>query len=130
MSNFAGHTRITFATAMLLAAWTGTAASSHGRQVERSPASGVAAVKQAHLELWWRLVDRHGIIHDYVCELPTPEDCRLGKPNAIGWWSPIENGPMFTGLYLPAACERARRSGDPSDKAQATRLAQGLVKCA
>jgi len=119
-----------FAAVLFLAAWTRTTASSPGQQPERDPPAVVAAVKQAHLELWRRLIDRHGIIHDYVGELPTPEDCRLGKPNAIGWWSPIENGPMFTGLYLPAACERARRSGDPSDKAQARRLAQGLVMCA
>jgi hypothetical protein len=92
--------------------------------------SPVQAVEQAHSELWRRFVDSHGIIRDYVGELPTPDDCALGKPNAIGWWSPIENGPMFTGLYLPAACERARRSGDPSDKNQAHRLAQGLLKCA
>jgi hypothetical protein len=88
------------------------------------------AVEQAHSELWRRFVDPHGIIRDYVGELPTPEDCALGRPNAIGWWSPIENGPMFTGLYLPAACERARRSGDAADKEQARRLAQGLLKCA
>jgi hypothetical protein len=37
---------------------------------------------------------------------------------------------MFTGLYLPAACERARRSGSSVDKANARRLAQGLLKCA
>jgi len=37
---------------------------------------------------------------------------------------------MFTGLYLPAVCERARRSGDPADQANARRLAQGLLKCA
>ena len=88
------------------------------------------AVEQAHSELWSRLVDSHGIIRDFVGELPTPEDCALGKPNAIGWWSPIEDGPMFTGLYLPAACERARRSGDAADKANARRLMQGLIKCA
>ena len=88
------------------------------------------AVQQAHAELWKRLIDRHGIILDNAGELPTPEDCRLGKPNAIGWWSPIENGPMFTGLYLPAACERARRSGSETDQANARRLAQGLLKCA
>jgi hypothetical protein len=79
------------------------------------------AVEQAHAELWNRLVDRHGIILDNAGDLPTPEDCRLGKPNAIGWWSPIENGPMFTGLYLPAACERGRRSGNETDKASARR---------
>jgi hypothetical protein len=88
------------------------------------------AVEQAHTELWRRFVDPHGIIRDYVGELPTPEDCKLGKPNAIGWWSPIENGPMFNGLYLPAACERARRSGAAADAEQARRLAQGLMKCA
>jgi hypothetical protein len=80
------------------------------------------AVEQAHSELWSRLVDSHGIIRDFVGELPTPKDCALGKPNAIGWWSPIEDGPMFTGLYLPAACEHARRSGDAGDKANARRL--------
>ena len=89
-----------------------------------------AAIKQAHTTLWSTFIDRHGIINDYVGDLPTPEDCTLGKPNAIGWWSPIENGPMFTGLYLSAACERARRSGDAQDKANARRLAAGLIKCA
>jgi hypothetical protein len=88
------------------------------------------AVAQAHAELWRTRVDAHGVIRDYVGDLPTPEDCNLGRPNAIGWWSPIENGPMFTGLYLPAACERARRSGTPADAAKAQRLAQGLLKCA
>ena len=88
------------------------------------------AVEQAHTALWGKRIDRHGLILDYVGEIPTPEDCSLGRPNAIGWWSPIENGPMFTGIYLPAACERARRSGDPVDKANARRLALGLVKCA
>jgi hypothetical protein len=88
------------------------------------------AVEQAHAVLWTKFVDNHGVIRDYVGETPTPEDCALGRPNAIGWWSPIENGPMFTGLYLPAACERARRSGEAADKANARRLAQGLLKCA
>lgn len=88
------------------------------------------AVVQAHAVLWSRRVDRHGVILDNLGEIPTPEDCKLGRPNAIGWWSPIEDGPMFTGLYLPAACERARRSGNETDKANARRLAQGLLKCA
>lgn len=87
------------------------------------------AVEQAHSELWHRFVDPHGIICDFVGELPTPEDCNLGKPNAIGWWSPIEDGPMFTGLYLPAACERARRTGHASDRTNARRLMHGLIKC-
>ncbi len=98
--------------------------------VDAAPPTLTQSVDQAHSELWQRFVDPHGIIRDYVGELPTPEDCKLGKPNAIGWWSPIENGPMFNGLYLPAACERARRSGAAADAEQARRLAQGLMKCA
>lgn len=92
--------------------------------------SVLQAVEQARAQLWNKRIDQHGIILDYIGEIPTPEDCKLGRPNAIGWWSPIENGPMFTGLYLPATCERARRSGAEADKAQARRLAQGLLKCA
>ena len=88
------------------------------------------AIEKAHAETWRRFVDEHGIVRDYVGELPTPEDCRLGKPNAIGWWSPIENGPMFTGMYLNAMVERARRSGSVLDKEQARKLSQGLLKCA
>lgn len=37
---------------------------------------------------------------------------------------------MFTGIYLPAVCERARRSGNAADKAEAGRLAQGLLLAA
>jgi hypothetical protein len=92
--------------------------------------STATAVERAHAELWGRFVDPHGVIRDFVGETPTPEDCALGRPNAIGWWSPIENGPMFTGMYLPAACERARRSGSAEDRANARRLALGLLKCA
>lgn len=88
------------------------------------------AVEQAHARLWSGFIDGHGIVHDYVGETPTPEDCALGRPNAIGWRSPIANGAMFTGLYLPAACRRAARTGDSGDKAKAQRLAQGLLTCA
>jgi len=89
-----------------------------------------AAIEAAHASLWQRLISPEGIMLDYVGELPTAEDCQCGRPNAIGWWSPIENGPMFTGLYLPAVCERARRSQAQKDRAEARRLAAGLMKCA
>lgn len=87
-------------------------------------------VDQVHEVLWTTRIDAHGLIRDFVGELPTPEDCALGRPNAIGWWSPIENGPMFTGLYLPAMCERARRSGLQADREQVWQLVQGLLLCA
>ena len=88
------------------------------------------AVEQAHRKLWAERIDALGLIHDHVGELPTPEDCEQGRPNAIGWWSPMEDAPMFTGLYLPAVCERARRSRSERDRTCARRLAQGLLKCA
>jgi hypothetical protein len=37
---------------------------------------------------------------------------------------------MFTGLYLPALCVRARRSGTQDDREKVARLAGGLIKCA
>lgn len=88
------------------------------------------AIEQANTEIWNKFVDHYGIIRDFVGETPTPEDCLKGHPNAIGWWSPIENGPFFTGLYLSAACERAKRSGTEVDKNKARKLANGLLKCA
>ena len=101
-----------------------------GPALPRAEESTATAIEKAHGELWRRFVDVHGVIRDFVGETPTPEDCALGRPNAIGWWSPIENGPMFTGIYLPAACERARRTGSAEDAANARRLARGLLKCA
>jgi hypothetical protein len=130
MRNLTTQSRAGFTVALLLAALVGCAASSLGQDAARAVDPCTVAVERAHSELWRKFVDPYGILHDYVGELPTPEDCKLGKPNAIGWWSPIENGPMFTGLYLPAVCERARRSQDPSDKTQARQLANGLLKCA
>lgn len=88
------------------------------------------AVDEAHAALWSKFVSPHGFLLDYVGEIPTPDDCASGRPNFIGWWSPIENASMFTGLYLPAACERARRSGTDADKQCARTLARGLLKCA
>lgn len=88
------------------------------------------AVEKAHEVLWSGFIGDDGLIHDYVGELPNPEDCRLGRPNAIGWRSPIANGPMFTGTYLVAICRRARRSGATADREEARRLAKGLLACA
>lgn len=34
--------------------------------------------------------------------IPTPEECRACIPNPMGWWTPIENGAFFGGMYLYA----------------------------
>ncbi len=94
------------------------------------------AVEQAHAEIWRRFIDpREGTFYDYAglggeVFVPTPEDCRQCRPNALAWWSPIENGAFFGGLYLDALCNRSltRKDDKAADKARA--IAAGLVKLA
>ena len=88
------------------------------------------AVDSAYAELWARFVSPQGLLYDYVGELPTPEDCAACRPNAMGWWSPIENGPMFTGPFLWAMVQRARRTGRAEDREKCRRLVEGLILCA
>lgn len=91
------------------------------------------AVEKAHNELWRRFVDEHHLILDYVglkgeIVRPTPEDCRDMKPSALSWGVPNEDGPMFNGLYLDAACNRWLITRKDEDRAKARRLIDGLIK--
>jgi hypothetical protein len=91
-----------------------------------------AAIDQAHSEIWRRFVDEYGIIVDFTdldgtVNLPTPEECREGKPNALGWFQPIENGAMFNGLYMDAAVQRWQLTKSDDDAAKARRLMEGLL---
>jgi len=88
------------------------------------------AVELAHQTLWSKFVSADGIIRDYIGETPNASDCLNGVPNALGWWSPTENGSFFNGLYLVAQVERARRTGSQTDINQARILANGLIKTA
>ena len=118
------HVRIT---AMALAA--GTVSAAGAGQGLRHPTLA-AAVEDAHTNLVARFVGPEGLLRDYEGEIPTPADCRDCRPNAMGWWSPIENGPMFTGPYLEAVCVRARETGSAADRALARKLAGGLMRAA
>jgi hypothetical protein len=100
----------------------------HGRTDD----TAARAVELAHREMWRRFVDVHGIVLDYTnldgtFLRPSAEECRLGKPNAVGWLTPIANGAMFSGLYLDAAILRAQQTGVVADKANARRLVEGLL---
>lgn len=64
---------------------------------------------------------------DGSVDIPDPDECRLGKPNALGWWSPIENGAFFNGLYMDAVVGRWRVTGASPDADKARRLAKGLM---
>ena len=95
-------------------------------------ADASSAAQQAHSELWRRFIDPYGIMIDFAdmngkVSLPTPEECREGKPNALGWWSPIENGAMFNGLYMDAAVNRWKRTQSAEDAAKARKLMEGLL---
>jgi len=95
-------------------------------------ADAAAAAEQAHAEIWRRFIDKYGIMIDFTdldgsVSLPTPEECRLGKPNALGWWAPIENGSMFNGLYMDAAVNRWRQTKSADDAAKARHLMEGLL---
>lgn len=97
--------------------------------------AAAAAAERCHAEIWRRLVDTYDIVLDYTdldgsYERATPEECRLGKPNALGWWTPIENGAMFNGQYIDAAILRAQRTGAAADKAKARRLVEGMLRLA
>ena len=90
------------------------------------------AAEQGHTEIWRRFIDSYGIMIDFAdldgqVSLPTPEECQAGKPNALGWWSPIENGAMFNGLYMDAAVNRWKRTKSLDDAAKARKLMEGLL---
>lgn len=108
------------------------AALAGGRAAARAVRPAEARVGKAHAEIWRRFIDRHGVMLDYTgldgaVDIPSPEECRLGKPNALGWWSPIENGAFFNGLYLEAMLHRWRFSGQEADADKARRLVAGLM---
>ena len=90
------------------------------------------AAESAHRELWRRFIDKYGIMIDFAdmdgkVSLPTPEECKAGKPNALGWWAPIENGAMFNGLYMDAAVNRWKRTKSDEDASKARKLMEGLL---
>ena len=95
-------------------------------------ADPAAAIERAHAQIWDRFVDAHGILIDYVgldgkTDLPTPEECKAGKPNALGWYQPLENGAMFGGLYMDAAVNRWQLNQSSQNAGEARRLMEGLL---
>lgn len=118
--------QLALTTGTLLMAWSATLTAAD------PPAKYVVAAEKAHSEIWRRFIDENGVMLDFTAldgtvDLPTPEECRAGKPNALGWWSPIENGPMFTGSYLGMTVNRWEHTRRNADAANARRLMNGLL---
>lgn len=61
-----------------------------------------AILKTVNDRLAREFISHDGLLRDYVGDIPTPEEIADLKPNAMGWWCPLENGSMFTGEWLPA----------------------------
>ena len=81
---------------------------SEGQVVEIDPVREV--LRTVNDRLAKEFLSADGLLLDYVGEIPTPEEIADLKPNAMGWWCPIENGSMFTGEWLPALMAAARGS--------------------
>lgn len=94
------------------------------------------AVERAHRELWRRFIDPtwhtfydHADLAGKVI-LPTAEECRASKPNAMSWDISITDGAMFGGLYIEAAIQRFTITHQAEDRQKARRIAGGLMKLA
>ncbi|MBL9092175.1 MAG: hypothetical protein JNL96_13200 [Planctomycetaceae bacterium] len=91
-----------------------------------------AAVEQVHKQIWKRFVDPYNVVLDYT-DLegkylrPTPQDCREHKPSALSWGVPVEDGPMFNGLYLDGLINRYHRTKSEADLTKIRRLVDGLL---
>ena len=79
------------------------------------------------VEALWKFVSPQGLLYDFIGDVPTPQDCAENRPNAMGYWCPIENGPMFTGPFLQAMALRAKRTRDLEDARRCRILAEGLL---
>lgn len=94
------------------------------------------AVEHAHRELWRRFIDptwhtvRNQADPDGNVVLPTPEECRADKPNALSWDISVTDGAMFGGMYLEAAVYRWQITNQAEDRENARRIASGLMKLA
>jgi hypothetical protein len=92
------------------------------------------AIAAAEDEIFRRFVHpRFGFLFDYAgrngeADLPTAEDMTACRPNAMAWWTPVENGAFFTGLMLAGLSGQAgpwRRAGTAE---RARGLAEALLR--
>lgn len=97
------------------------------------------AQHEIHSTIWKRFIDKNNIMLDYTglegnLSLPTAEECERNQPNALGWWSPIENAGFFNGDYLLGlltayrlALHEGKEKETEKRKTEIRRLVQGLL---
>lgn len=96
-------------------------------------AAELAKAREIDAVLESRFLSSDGVMYDYTgldgeVLLPTPRECEQSKPNALGWWSPVENGGFFTGMYLCAKCEEYLLEPTPAGIEKIRLLVRGLYK--
>ena len=89
----------------------------------RAADDAAAILRTVNDRLAREFISHDGLLLDYVGDIPTAEEIADLKPNAMGWWCPIENGSMFTGEWLPALM-----SEGVGRKELVERCVRGLVK--
>lgn len=93
-------------------------------------------VELARQEINRRFISpKYGILYDYAARegnifIPTAAECKADKPNGLSWFSPIENGAFFNGIYLDGLCNRWKISRKQSDAQEARKIADGLIRLA
>ncbi|MFA6291851.1 MAG: hypothetical protein WC637_08735 [Victivallales bacterium] len=86
-----------------------------------------------HRNIWARFLGDDCIMHDYAglngeVILPTADECRMNKPNALAWWTPIENGGFFNGDYLLGLLAGYKLNQNERLRSEIRRLASGLYR--
>ena len=59
-------------------------------------------LEKVNARLEREFISAEGLVLDYVGDIPDAGEIAENRPNAMGWWTPIKNGSMFTGEWLPA----------------------------
>ncbi len=86
-----------------------------------------------HSKVWERFVRLpYGHVLDYAdtdgtAFFPTKEECERSMPNPLGWWTPIENGACFTGLYARALLKQYERDANAQTAEEIRTLMGGLA---
>ncbi len=76
---------------------------------------------------------KDGIMIEYTDESgavirPTIDQCKRAMPNAFGWWTPIENGAFFSGLYLSGLLNGIGQNPPDEDKRTVLQIMDGLFR--
>ncbi|MGN1121164.1 MAG: hypothetical protein ACI4RV_02275 [Eubacteriales bacterium] len=90
------------------------------------------AAQRLHALVWKRFIRLpYGHVLDYAGYggenlYPTAAQCEADFPNPLGWWTCIENGAFFGGLYAGLLAEKYQKQPDEETKREIRTLLRGL----